>query len=172
MLTGSPLKPSVYHADQPKECAIYNIFSSRRHPETHHFWMGSCDVFLSLISVGSDTALPSCPSGQQWTLRCHFPLSCRASRFLIPTVRTCPINDTQRVGTQHRLPYTHKKRETHTGFYMNAQHKHQSQHTCTPCVFVFTADLTRGTLPGRLCFHQKRDGLILGSINSSERRRR
>lgn len=35
-------------------------------------------------------------------------------------------------------------------------------------MFVFTADLTRGTLSGRLCFHQKRDGLILGSINSSE----
>lgn len=136
----------------------------RCHPETHHFWMGSCNIFLSLISVGSDRVLPSCPSGQQWTLWCHFPLSCRGLWFLIRTVRTCPINDTRWVGTQYWLLY--KKFNTHwLCSYATAQHKHKSKHACM-CVFM--ADLTHGTLSGRLCFNQKRDGLILSSIHSSE----
>lgn len=71
-----PIKTQCLPCSSAKERTIYNIFSMRRHPETHHLWMGSCNSFLSLISVGNNRALPSCPSGLQRTLWCHFPLSC------------------------------------------------------------------------------------------------
>lgn len=144
MSTESPLKLSVYHADQPKSALFITFSLRRRHPETHHFWMGSCNIFLSLISVGSDRALPSCPSGQQWTLWCHFPLGFRlalyeALRFLILTVRTCPSNDTRGVATQCWLLYKNTKThwlrsyiKTHN-INTNARWERFTAHR--PCVF-------------------------------------
>lgn len=76
-----PIKTLCLPCRSAKERTIYNIFSRRRHPETHHLWMGSCNISLSLISMGSDRALPSCPSGRQRTLWCHFPLSCRLGLY-------------------------------------------------------------------------------------------
>lgn len=64
--------------------------------------------------------------------------------------------------TQHWLIYTKKECILPMQLPIYA---HQSRHMIS---HVFTADLTRGTSCGRLCFNQKRDGLILSSINRSE----
>lgn len=85
----------------------YNIFSSRRRPENHHFWVRRCNILFSFIFVGSDRALPWCPSGQQWTLRCCLPPRCQlrhyAEIFLILTVCTRPINNMQGGASQRCL---------------------------------------------------------------------
>lgn len=59
---------SVAHVDQvliktqcllcrsAKQSTIHNIFSMRHHSEPH-LWIGSSNIFLSLISVGSDKTL-------------------------------------------------------------------------------------------------------------------
>lgn len=112
MSAKSPSERCVYHAEQPKS-VLFRTFSLRDVTLRFIiFWMASCNILSPLISVGSDRALPSCPSGQQRTLRCRPPLGGwlgleRAEQSLIPTARTCPVSDTRGVASQHREQSQH-----------------------------------------------------------------
>lgn len=134
-------------------------------------WIGSINFFLSICREQQSSPFMSIWSAVNPAVPLSTQLLARvaqALRFLILTAHALLLTHREQ---QTRNSSFYTKKDTHTP--PTYEHKinpnecwGENIHPLSMCIFA--PDLTCGILSGRLCFNQKRDGLILNSINRSQ----